>query len=151
MTRARKALYLTWADERMVFGNTYSSFASRFLEESGLESVPQPGSGRYAARSGNYASWQRGSTEKGRTDWKHGESSGMSYRHAPESRISSFGNSNAGNKAGQTGKRVNHPALGQGTIIAQLGSGSNAKATIKFDSGATQTFMLKFAPITYLD
>lgn len=151
MTRARKALYLTWADERMVFGNTYSSFASRFLEESGLESVPQPGSGRYAARSGNYASWQRGSTEKGRTDWKHGESSSISYRRPPQQSIPSFGNSNAGNKAGQTGKRVNHPALGQGTIIAQLGSGSNAKATIKFDSGATQTFMLKFAPITYLD
>lgn len=49
-------------------------------------------------------------------------------------------------KAGK-GRRVLHPIYGPGTVVEQIGSGEYAKVTVYFDTGARQTFMLKYAPL----
>jgi len=45
------------------------------------------------------------------------------------------------------GRRVIHPVHGPGRVVDQMGSGEFAKATVVFDSGVRQTFMLKYAPL----
>ena len=51
--------------------------------------------------------------------------------------------------AGRIGKggRVAHPIYGPGRVVEQIGAGEFAKVTVVFDSGARQTFMLKYAPL----
>ena len=171
MTRARKMLYLTWAEERMVFGQTYSNFESRFLGESGIESVPQGhgfGGGYAAGGHGgrSYAGGNYGRGSQGREGRPGSSAAGRAYGSTPSAGRS--GGQYAGGHGGTrpaprqnaakpqssnrgVGRRVNHPAMGTGTIVASLGSGEFAKITIRFDSGVQQTFMLKFAPITMLD
>jgi DNA helicase-2/ATP-dependent DNA helicase PcrA len=173
MTRARRMLYLTWADERMVFGQTYSNFESRFLGESGIESVPQGhgygggyaagghesrgyaggsygyrgGSHGYGSRTGSSAAGRAygSAPSAGRSGGFNGEASGGT-RPAP---LHNAAKPQAGSRA--KGRRVNHPALGTGTVVSTLGSGEFAKITIKFDSGVQQTFMLKYAPLKMIE
>ena len=45
------------------------------------------------------------------------------------------------------GRRIMHPVHGPGRVVDQIGSGEFAKATVVFDSGVRQTFMLKYAPL----
>jgi len=45
------------------------------------------------------------------------------------------------------GRRVMHPVHGPGRVVDQIGTGEFAKATVVFDSGVRQTFMLKYAPL----
>ena len=45
------------------------------------------------------------------------------------------------------GRRVTHPIYGPGRVVDQIGTGEYAKVTVVFDSGARQTFMLKYAPL----
>ncbi len=45
------------------------------------------------------------------------------------------------------GRRVVHPIHGPGRVVDQIGTGEFAKATVVFDSGVRQTFMLKYAPL----
>ena len=45
------------------------------------------------------------------------------------------------------GRRVAHPIYGPGRVVDQIGTGEFAKVTVVFDSGARQTFMLKYAPL----
>jgi len=45
------------------------------------------------------------------------------------------------------GGRVAHPIYGPGRVVDQIGAGEYAKVTVVFDSGARQTFMLKYAPL----
>jgi len=45
------------------------------------------------------------------------------------------------------GGRVAHPIYGPGRVVDQIGAGEFAKVTVVFDSGARQTFMLKYAPL----
>lgn len=132
MTRAKKILVLTWAATRRVFGNTYEHLQSRFIHESRIETKTVPTQNRYAGRqrNNNYSSPQNSYYSKSN-----------SYS-APEARKPSTESA-----AKENGKRVIHPTFGPGTIIEQLGSGEYAKATVKFDNGLRQTFMLKYAPL----
>lgn len=118
MTRARKILLLTWAEERMVFGTTYTNFASRFLSESGIISRPQAP----------------------RIQTRFTPIYNRDFKPAPKAAATQ-------QSGGKKGKRVAHPTFGPGTIMEQIGSGEFAKATVKFDSGLRQTFMLKYAPL----
>ena len=45
------------------------------------------------------------------------------------------------------GKRVMHPVHGPGRVVDLIGTGEFAKATVVFDSGVRQTFMMKYAPL----
>ena len=44
-------------------------------------------------------------------------------------------------------RRVVHPVHGPGRVVDLIGTGEFSKATVVFDSGVRQTFMLKYAPL----
>lgn len=48
------------------------------------------------------------------------------------------------------GKRIKHDRFGIGEVIAVVGEGENAKATVKFEQAGTKQLLLKFARFTVL-
>jgi len=136
MTRAKKMLYMTWASTRRVFGQTYSNFMSRFIKESGLDSEFIPGPRAVTFDKGRGDRGDYGRRRDGNTYDRGSVTARPSPVPAPAARAEKT-----------SGKRVIHPAFGPGVIVSQMGTGPMTKVTVMFDSGARQTFMLKFAPL----
>jgi DNA helicase-2/ATP-dependent DNA helicase PcrA len=119
VTRAMDRLFLTFAQRRAIFGNTYAYPKSRFIEEMpGLEHLestsvvlPRPSGGR----------WREVSIH---------ESAGAGL-----------------NMDLQDGDRVRHPKWGEGTIRGVAGAGGDGLITIDFPNVGQKMLMLKYAPL----
>jgi DNA helicase II / ATP-dependent DNA helicase PcrA len=119
VTRAMDRLFLSYAQRRALFGNTYAYPKSRFIEEMpGLEVLesdsvilPRPSGGR----------WREVSIHES-------AGAGMSM--------------NLGD-----GDRVRHPKWGEGTIRGVVGAGGDGLVTIDFPNVGQKMLMLKYAPL----
>jgi DNA helicase-2/ATP-dependent DNA helicase PcrA len=119
VTRAMDRLFISYAQRRTIFGNTYAYPRSRFLEEmpqlEHLESVgvtlPRPAGGR----------WREVAIH---------ESAGAGLKM----------NLGAGDK-------VRHPKWGEGTIRDVVGGGGDGLITIDFPNVGQKMLMLKYAPL----
>ncbi len=119
VTRAMDRLFLSFAQRRAIFGNTYAYPKSRFIEEMpGLEHLesnsvvlPRPSGGR----------WREVSIH---------ESAGAGL-----------------NMDLQDGDRVRHPKWGEGTIRGVVGAGGDGLITIDFPNVGQKMLMLKYAPL----
>ncbi len=122
ITRARRELYITCAQMRMLFGLTKSNPPSRFLKEISPEVMIDRGQ----ARSSN----SRISPQ------------GMAKEQVPKN----FGGDLSANWA--QGDRVEHRKWGQGLVLARSGSGEDLELTIEFPAPiGTKKLMVKYAPI----
>ncbi|MDD2408579.1 MAG: 3'-5' exonuclease, partial [Tepidiphilus sp.] len=121
VTRARQRLYLSWADIRMLHGQTEYHQPSRFLEEIPAElllwlnarrreqKAPQPTPSRASAPATTAAN-----------GWRSGE-------------------------------RVRHPRFGEGVILAVEGAGAHAQASVRFGSEVgIKRLLLSVAPLERL-
>jgi DNA helicase-2/ATP-dependent DNA helicase PcrA len=107
ITRARKRLYLSFAQTRMLHGQTRYSLASRFLEEipEGLKKWLTP---RFAR--------QKAAT--------------FEFRNAPRTNVNPFkARAEAGFRIGQS---VTHPKFGAGVIVDAEGDGGDARVQVNF-------------------
>ncbi|MGZ3498650.1 MAG: DUF3553 domain-containing protein [Vulcanimicrobiaceae bacterium] len=117
VTRAMDRLYLSYAERRTLFGNTFAHPKSRFLEEMpdvemlGGVVLPRPAGGR----------WREVSIH---------ETAGAGI-----------------NMNLQDGDRVRHPKWGEGTIINVVGGGGDGLVTINFPNVGQKMVMLKYAPL----
>jgi DNA helicase II / ATP-dependent DNA helicase PcrA len=119
VTRAMDRLFLSYAQRRALFGNTYAYPKSRFIEEMpGLEILesdavvlPRPSGGR----------WREVAIH---------ESAGAGMNM----------NLNDGDK-------VRHPKWGEGTIRGVVGAGGDGLITIDFPNVGQKMLMLKYAPL----
>jgi DNA helicase-2/ATP-dependent DNA helicase PcrA len=119
VTRAMDRLFLTYAQRRALFGNTYAYPKSRFIEEMpGLEVLesdsivlPRPSGGR----------WREVSIHES-------AGAGMSMKL-------------------KDGDRVRHPKWGEGTIHGLVGAGGDGLITIDFPNVGQKMLMLKYAPL----
>jgi DNA helicase-2/ATP-dependent DNA helicase PcrA len=123
VTRARKRLYLSFAQTRMLHGQTRYNLPSRFLDEVPEELVkwltPRAGKGGFAVPGGQaptYSSTPRRS-----------ESSGSS-----------------GFRIGQT---VMHPKFGLGVIVNAEGSGTDARVQVNFGNAGMKWLALSVAKL----
>lgn len=116
ITRARERLYLSYADQRMLYGHTQESFPSRFLKEippelltgdAGGQEIP----GRGFGPAGN----KRDLSRRGR-DWKSNGSILV------DSDFFGF----------QVGDRVEHPKFGVGIVMSVQGEGKESEITVVF-------------------
>ncbi|MGH7736285.1 MAG: DUF3553 domain-containing protein [Candidatus Tyrphobacter sp.] len=122
ITRARNRLYLTFAQRRALFGNSYAYPRSRFLDEiPGIEflegasvALPRPAGGR----------WREVAIH---------ESAGAGMHMALNS-----------------GDRVRHPKWGEGMITNVVGAGGDGLVTIDFPNVGQKMLMLKYAPLEKL-
>ena len=117
VTRAMDRLYLSYAERRTLFGNTFAHPKSRFLEEMpevellGGVVLPRPAGGR----------WREVSIH---------ESAGAGM-----------------NMNLKKGDRVRHPKWGEGTIGDVVGAGGDGLVTIDFPNVGQKMVMLKYAPL----
>ena len=120
VTRAMNRLFLSYAERRTLFGNTFAHPKSRFLEEMpsiemlGSIALPRPSGGR----------WREVSIH---------ESAGAGIKMNL-----------------QSGDRVRHPKWGEGKISGVIGAGGDGLVTIDFPNVGQKMVMLKYAPLEKL-
>ncbi len=129
MTRARRRLYLSFAQSRMLHGQTRYHIASRFLDEipqqclKWLQPAPRSNSYAYAANNGG-------------------------YNAATTARTSSYSPVKPLSGGWQIGQNVSHAKFGTGVIINYEGSGSDARVQVNFDHAGTKWLLLEYAKLT---
>ncbi|HEV2261761.1 MAG TPA: DUF3553 domain-containing protein, partial [Candidatus Rubrimentiphilum sp.] len=120
VTRAKDRLFLSYAERRTLFGNTFAHPKSRFLEEMpniemlGSIALPRPSGGR----------WREVAIHES-------AGAGMSMNL-------------------QAGDRVRHPKWGEGKIAGVIGAGGDGLVTIDFPNVGQKMVMLKYAPLEKL-
>ncbi|NMG44343.1 AAA family ATPase [Aromatoleum toluvorans] len=132
VTRARERLYVSFAQSRMLHGQTRYNLRSRFLEEipEGLTkwlSPPNPRS--MGARSG---AGMRGEPARG--------------SFAPRAPQAPARSQDLGGL--RVGQLVTHAKFGQGVIVAAEGSGADARVQINFGSAGIKWLMLAVAKLS---
>jgi DNA helicase-2/ATP-dependent DNA helicase PcrA len=127
MTRARRRLYLSFAQSRMLHGQTRYNIASRFLDEippqclKWLQAAPRTAMNAYYSNTGSE------SAVISRTSYSPAKSSGGEWR---------------------VGQTVTHAKFGTGVIINYEGSGSDARVQVNFDHVGTKWLLLEYAKLT---
>jgi DNA helicase-2/ATP-dependent DNA helicase PcrA len=148
ITRARKRLYLSFTQTRMLHGQTRYNLRSRFLDELPEEALrwlsPRTQAPRAAWQAGYGAAWEglgRGGgggaalardADGGRADTQtrrlaHGYERGLAWR---------------------VGQAVSHARFGDGVIVDLEGSGDDARAQINFGPHGVKWLALSVAKLT---
>ncbi len=131
ITRARKRLYLSLAQTRMLHGQTRYNLRSRFfdeLPETSLKwlSAKQPGFG------GGFGADQH-------STWSYTPKTTVPAFTAPVSKQS---------HGLRTGQAVFHNKFGEGVVLSLEGNGEDARAQVKFSRHGTKWLALNIAKLT---
>lgn len=132
VTRARRRLYLSFAQTRMLHGQTRYSFPSRFVEEipaALLKWLTPKMSGRGLIAEAARARY-----------------SGPSAPSLPAA-VARRSESAAANGF-RIGQNVNHPKFGLGVIVAAEGAGSDARVQVNFGREGIKWLALAVAKLT---
>ena len=125
LTRARERLYLSYAQTRLLHGQTRFCLPSLFLEEIPVELLKKIGvSGVEKTATVHY---------------------NAAFRTSVYNEESAIEN---GNVKFRLGQNVEHPKFGQGVIIAAEGRGSEAKVQINFGPNGVKWLSLDVAKLT---
>jgi DNA helicase-2/ATP-dependent DNA helicase PcrA len=127
VTRARRRLYLTLAQSRMLHGQVRYGIASRFIDEIPRELVQW-----LSAR-------QRRSLDVDRAEW--GQVRGR-HRRPP---WPPAGRAHARRPAWRIGQSVRHAKFGVGVIIGAEGRGSDARVQVNFRDAGVKWLALEYA------
>jgi DNA helicase-2/ATP-dependent DNA helicase PcrA len=125
LTRARRRLYLSLAQSRMLHGQTRYNVPSRFLREIPEALVKRMNSG-YRKPSAVYA--------QPASAWKQ-----------PDQPVATLVEASAPWRIGQT---VAHPTFGPGVIMSAEGRGPEARVQVNFRDGGLKWLMLDYARLT---
>ena len=159
ITRARKRLYLSFAQTRMLHGQTRYSVKSRFfdeLPEGALRWITPKSQGFSSGYARDYgAAWQRGS----------GLGSIVGAGRSPHSASAPRGEGARAAAAGsawkvpapapshgiRSGQRVFHGKFGEGTVLALEGVGDDGRAQVNFGRHGVKWLALAIAKLTPID
>ena len=161
LTRAEKAVTLSYAGSRFLNGKTSACRPSRFLKEIDaqyLDGTVEDYSSVSASDDYDDFSYGRGEWDAYRRKERPAQSFAgtgpdmsrlKKISHSPqvsqpktqaaESSVSVGDMSLAG------GDRVRHDRFGTGTVVSVAGKGQDAKAVVRFDAGGEKTLLLKYA------
>ena len=143
ITRARKRLYLSHSQTRMLHGQTRYNIKSRFfdeLPESALKWItPKPsGFGSYAGNLGGFGN-----------DYAYQRSSTSPTRDFSARRIDAVPVQKAQGAHGlRANMKVFHAKFGEGTVLTLEGSGDDARAQINFPRHGVKWLALSVAKLT---
>lgn len=170
LTRAEKAVTVSYAGSRFLNGKTSACRPSRFLKEidqayldGTVEDYASVGSsGDFDEDDGSYSSFGR--FRSGRHQYQSpqqvkvtpdmsrlrklspsGSGSGFSRNSSPAGLTAGAPNI-TGTDIG-AGERVRHDRFGTGVVVSVTGNGGDAKAVVKFDAGGEKTLLLKYAKL----
>ena len=125
VTRARERLYLSYAQSRMLHGQTHYNPSSRFIKE-----IPEELTKWLSARK-TFSAMPGGSA-----------------RSAP-SAADAAGRPRMVNGF-RVGQQVSHPRFGQGVIVAAEGHGQDARVQVNFGAEGSKWLLLSVAKLTAL-
>jgi len=119
ITRARQRLYLTFAQTRMLHGQTRYSLASRFLDEipEGLKKWLTPRLSRQRSMALDAPARRQAHSDNKDTYFPKKEAVAFARREGPGFRI---------------GQNVTHPKFGAGVIVDAEGDGTDARVQVNF-------------------
>jgi DNA helicase-2/ATP-dependent DNA helicase PcrA len=126
LTRARRRLYLTLTQSRMLHGQTRFNVQSRFFQEIPAELMRKIRGGRRASPSSVYGG---GRTYAGAIPVQpdlRGSNAGMPWR---------------------IGQSVMHPKFGAGVIVSAEGRGADARVQVNFRGSGLKWLMLEYAKL----
>jgi DNA helicase-2/ATP-dependent DNA helicase PcrA len=123
LTRARRRLYLSFAQSRMLHGQTRYNIASRFLDELPAQLVKRLNTGRAVGSFGPAAARPMGAATRG------------PYAAPPGS-------------PWRIGQNVIHPKFGPGVIVNAEGRGADARVQVNFRSEGLKWLALEYAKLT---
>jgi ATP-dependent DNA helicase UvrD/PcrA len=124
LTRARRRLYLSFAQSRMLHGQTRYNIASRFLQEIPEELVLRVNAGRIASFGFGAAS----------------SSAGRPGVPAPFTPVLA--------SPWKIGQNVLHPKFGPGVIVSAEGRGADARVQVNFRHAGLKWLALEYAKLT---
>jgi len=131
ITRARKRLYLSHAQTRMLHGQTRYNVKSRFIDE-----LPEEALKWMPPRRGTFAAWDTPAPTA------HPARAGA---RAPAPALASAKHASSGLRTGQA---VFHNKFGEGKVLALEGQGSEARAQVHFPRHGTKWLALAVAKLT---
>ena len=136
MTRARRRLYLSFAQSRMLHGQTRFNIRSRFLDE-----IPE-----------SLTKWLQPAQKM---DVSYFGSNVKNQFAEPSQQVSKLGkqsprpvNQKAQQDQWQVGQNVLHTKFGVGVIVNCEGQGSEARVQVRFDRVGIKWLLLEFAKLT---
>ncbi|WP_312783924.1 UvrD-helicase domain-containing protein [Acidovorax temperans] len=144
ITRARKRLYLSHSQTRMLHGQTRYNVKSRFFDELPEECLKwitpkQQGFGSYAPNSGAGGAYQSGA--RGQFGFK--SETFASPPVPPQKAAPSHGL--------RAGLAVFHTKFGEGKVLAIEGTGDDARAQVNFPRHGTKWLALSVAKLTVVE
>jgi len=136
LTRARRRLYLSFAQSRMLHGQTRYNIASRFLDEIPDGLVQRVNSGRQPGTAWAGSGWQHDAarTATPRRDQRQGGRA-----------TGTFGDPALPFRVGQN---VMHAKFGPGVIVNAEGRGADARVQVNFRSSGMKWLALEYAKLT---
>jgi ATP-dependent DNA helicase UvrD/PcrA len=132
MTRARRRLYLTFAQSRMLHGQTRYNIPSRFLAE-----VPE-----------KFLKWLSPIVGVKADDNFVIADSNIDSHFTRTIRSKSFNQPSGFAAQWQIGQFVRHAKFGEGMIVGYEGAGNDARVQVKFNEAGTKWLMLEYAKLT---
>jgi DNA helicase-2/ATP-dependent DNA helicase PcrA len=128
VTRARQRLYLSFAQTRMLHGQTRYNLPSRFVDEVPAELVKwlTPRAGRSGFSVADSGSRSAGAPTYGSTPRRSGSSGDSGFR---------------------VGQNVSHPKFGLGVIINAEGGGTDARVQVNFGVAGIKWLALSVAKL----
>ena len=155
ITRARKRLYMSFAQTRMLHGRTTYNIKSRFFDElpedalkwlspktGGFGSGFQPG---YAGGYGGSNAWRGGSSNTPKTGANNAGFMPGERTFVPKSAEAV---PSASGMAIKTGMKVFHNKFGEGKVLAIEGQGDDARAQVQFGRHGVKWLALSVARLT---
>ncbi|MCQ2059859.1 MAG: exodeoxyribonuclease V subunit gamma [Bacteroidaceae bacterium] len=166
ITRARKYLYLMYANSRFEYGTTKFKMPSRFISELDPKYLSaDAGSVRRSLNLSGYEPGQQYSQKSERPSYT--KSTFQSFERKPQS-TGNFVPRTKKTPLGQrqtdtvneyklltasqlsVGMRVEHDRFGTGVVLSVEGSGDSTKVIIRFDAMGQKTLLLKFARLAII-
>ena len=164
LTRARKRLYLSFSQSRMLHGQVRYHVKSRFLDElpeGALKwlSPRQAGFGHGSPYgSGGAGHWRGDSGRSGGDGWRREREPGSPWAEAPATPPAWLGTAQAQAAAASTGapalrpgQGVFHTKFGEGVLLTLEGSGADARAQVRFGRHGIKWLALSVAKLTPVD
>lgn len=163
ITRARKELYLSSSQSRMIFGKTQRYNPSRFLEEIDsdlLEQELSPSIGQGFGGAGGFGGAQRQWGSPGFAGGTGGSGGGFA---APSwGRSAGFGGATAGaaqprpvsgeaKRPYVAGDTVQHKVFGRGVVLKATPAAGDTIVEIQFETVGVKKTMANYAPLSHID
>lgn len=153
ITRARKKLWLTYANARYRFGQLQQNDPSRFIEEMPAEYIDRSFAGGGVRNQGGAGNnWSRPAFDRlNGGGFAREEKSKPSYlvptrpqtkEHVPSADFVASDTSNL-----QAGQKVEHQKFGFGEVLKMEGAAHNPIATVKFELNGEKKIMLNYAKL----